>query len=355
MIGSRLKNARARAGLSLRELEEKIGNLVSAQAIGKYERDEMMPGSKVLLAIADALQVSESYLLSPSAIKLEEVEFRKNRLTNKREEASVEASVLSSVERYLQVEDVLAAPSATWSMPGGAPFRIKTFEDAESAAHRLRQLWELGVDPLPNFSEFLEEKGIKVIAKPLEAAVSGMMCFVLKQGDGRVPVIVINNQDTGERQRFTLAHELGHLVLDVDPELDEEKAAHRFGGAFLMPQEVLRAEVGQHRTAISLGELFQLKPLFGVSVQAIAYRCKDLGILAPKASSYLFATFTKNGWRSPPYAEPQPIAKEDPGRFKRLCFRALAEGLISEAKTAELLETTVHQLNREMDGPRPAS
>lgn len=352
MIGSRLKNARARAGLSLRDLEARIGNLVSAQAIGKYERDEMMPSSTVLIALADALDVSESYLLSPSSIELEAVEFRKNRLTSKREEASVEATVLSSVERYLQVEDLLAAPSGSWVMPPGSPFRVRTYDDAESAASRLRQLWELGFDPIPALGEFLEEKGIKVIAKPLEDAVSGMMCFVRKQRDGRVPVVVINSQDTGERQRFTLAHELGHLVLDVADELDEERASHRFASAFLMPAEVLLSEVGRHRTAVSLGELFQLKRLFGVSVQAITYRCKDLEILTPKAAAHLFATFTRLGWRSPPYSEPDPIPAENPARFKRLCFRALAEGLISESKAAELLETTVRQLNNEMEGPR---
>lgn len=349
MIGSRLKNARARAGLSLRDLEKAVGNLVSAQAIGKYERDEMMPSSKVLIALAEALQVSERYLMSSSNIELEEVEFRKNRITNRREEASVEASVLSAVERYLQVEDLLAAPSASWSMPPSAPFHVRTYEDAESAAARLRQLWELGVDPIPNFAEFLEEKGIKVIALPLEEAVSGLMCFVRRHGDGRVPVIVVNNKNTGERQRFTLAHELGHLILAVSDVLNEETASHRFGSAFLMPAEVLLAEVGPHRKTVSLGELLQLKRIFGVSIQAIAYRCKDLGILTPKAAAQLFAFFTKQGWRSPPYAEPQPIDPEKPGRFKRLCFRALTEGLVSEAKAAELLEISVRQLNREME------
>ena len=355
MIGSRLKNARAKSGLSLRDLESKLGNLVSAQAIGKYERDEMMPSSKVLMALADALEVPENYLLSPSAIALEGVEFRKNRLTSKREEASVEASVLSAVERYLQIEDLLAASSATWAPPPGAPFRVRTLEDAESAAMRLRQLWQLGLDPVPSLIEFLEETGVKVIRQPLEAAVSGMMCFVRKQQDGRVPVIVISSNINGERQRFTLAHELGHLVLDVDASLDEEKASHRFAGAFLMPAEVLRAEVGEHRTAISVGELFQLKRLFGVSVLAIAYRCKDLGILSTKGLGQLFAVFTNRGWRKPPYAEPEEIQAEESTRFKRLCFRALAEGLISEAKAAELLETTVHQLARDMEGPRAAS
>ena len=59
MIGARLKLARAAAGLSLRELESGLQGLVTAQAIGKYERDEMMPSSSVLIALARALKVTE--------------------------------------------------------------------------------------------------------------------------------------------------------------------------------------------------------------------------------------------------------------------------------------------------------
>ena len=68
MIGNRLKRAREALGLSLRELEAAIQGQVSAQAIGKYERDEMMPSSTVLLAMAKALRVSPEYLLSEREI-----------------------------------------------------------------------------------------------------------------------------------------------------------------------------------------------------------------------------------------------------------------------------------------------
>ena len=108
MIAQRLKMARTATGLSLRELQEKIGNLVTAQMIGRYERDEAMPGSAALIALADALDVSENYLLDQSELRLEAVEFRKNRITNRKEEASVEATVLDAVERYLTIEELVA-------------------------------------------------------------------------------------------------------------------------------------------------------------------------------------------------------------------------------------------------------
>ena len=122
MFGQRLKLARRRSGFSLRELSSRIGGLVSAQAIGKYERGEMMPGSSVVIALADALDVSVAYLLNPSAVALESVEFRKLASTRVKERAKVEATVLDHVDRYLQVEELLGIASSAWEMPDGGPY-----------------------------------------------------------------------------------------------------------------------------------------------------------------------------------------------------------------------------------------
>lgn len=354
MIGKRLKLGRTSAGLSLRDLEERIGKLVTAQALGKYERDEMMPSSKVLIAIADALGVSESYLVGQGEVQLEGVEFRKNSITSKREEAQIEAAVINRLEPYLELEEILQAMSLEWDKPRGAPFPVRESADAELAAVNVREHWNLGGNPIPALSEFLEERGIKVLALDLPVSVSGLTCQVPRKNGKNVPAIVVNKHDTGERHRFTLSHELGHMIMDVADKVDHEKAANRFAGAFIMPAETIWAEIGKRRQSISLGELRQLKRLFGVSLQAIAYRCKDLGILGPPTIRRMFDFFERQGWRRPPYAEPDPVPKEEPERFKRLCFRALAEDAISEAKAAELLGLSVRELNQQMEEPPAA-
>src|SRR5689334_4712493 len=104
MIGDRLKRAREAAGLSLRDLEDKIEKEVSAQAIGKYERDEMMPSSNVLLRLAKALNVTPDYLLGTRDIALVGVDFRKATRASAKEVKSVEALVLDHIERYLELE-----------------------------------------------------------------------------------------------------------------------------------------------------------------------------------------------------------------------------------------------------------
>lgn len=351
MIGQRLKLARSAAGLSLRDLEAKIGNRVTAQAIGKYERNESMPGSSVLIALADALDVSVAYLVGDQEMVLEAVEFRKKRITSKREEAQVEAKVLHFLEHYLMVEELLHLSSIEWNNPREISYPVHDISEADRAARSLRNHWGLGSDPVPNLVELLEEQGIKVLAVGL-SNIDGLTANVSRTGKDDVPVIVVNRAEWGERQRFTLAHELGHLVMDVAARVDEEKAANRFAGAFLMPAEALWAEIGKHRKAIGWGELFELKKLFGASVQAITYRCKDLGIFSQTTFQRLFNEFERLGWRRPPYKEPLARKEgEKPKRFERLTFRALAEGAISEAKAAELLAISVQELDRRMEDP----
>ena len=350
-VGQRIRVSRRACGLSLRDLESRIGNRVTAQAISKYERDETMPSSGVLIALADALDVPIDYLASDSDIRLEAVDFRKKRLTSRREEAQVEARVLHLLERYLAVEEILGLPTVAWDMPREAPWPVlRDPAEAEQAALGMRGHWGLGLDPIPNLVDLLEERGIKVLAMSLPN-IDGLTARVRREDRGVASVVVVNQDDWGERQRFTLAHELGHMALDPAPKIDEEKAAHRFAGAFLMPAETLRSEIGKHRKSIGWGELFELKRIFGVSVQALTYRCKDLGIFGAPVVRQLFNEFVRRGWRSPPYKEPWAMQGERPMRFERLCFRALSEGAISEAKAAELLGHSVHELNRRMDEP----
>ena len=90
----------------------------------------------------------------------------------------------------------------------------------------LREEWRLGVDPIANMTELLEERGIKVLLIKLPDNVSGLTCSVKRSHDNaRLSVIVVNERHTLERRRLTLAHELGHRVFDPDSPVNQEKAA----------------------------------------------------------------------------------------------------------------------------------
>ena len=190
MFSERLKLARKRSGLSLRALSSNMNRMVSAQAIGKYERGEMMPSSSVAIALANALDVATAYLLTPAVVSLESVEFRKLASTKVRERAMVEATVLDHVDRYLQVEDLLDITSSISEVPDGAPYPAETAEDGELTAARVRRAWNLGGGPIPNMAELLEEHGIKVLKLDFPRAVDGLTCLVHRTDETAVPVVV---------------------------------------------------------------------------------------------------------------------------------------------------------------------
>lgn len=350
MIGKKLKRAREASGHSLRELEAIIHHQVSAQAIGKYERDEMMPGSSVLIAMAKALNVSPDFLLSEREIELAGVDFRKTPQAGNKEMRAVGAAVLDRVERYLELEELFPGADFYWVAPKNKEFDIHKIEDAENAANTLRKLWKLGIDPIPAMAELLEEKGIKVIALSLPENISGSKAFVQRPKAQDVPVIVVNEKHSGGRQRFTLAHELAHLVLRFHglTDTEQEKAADRFAGAFIMAKEMMESLFGAHRKSISLGELAELKQLFKVSIASLVVRCTQLAILPRATSSRLWTQIKSQDWNNTGSQEPVHISPEKPKRMERICMRAVSEGAISESRAAELLQISVRELDKRL-------
>lgn len=357
MNGERIKLARKKAGLSLRGLADKMRGLVSAQAIGKYERGEMSPGSDVLIAMSKALGVSQSYLLAAQGVQLGAVEFRTKANTGAKDRARVETEVIEWVERYLQIEDILELDSAAWECPEGMPSTLRSLEDAEELANRLREKWRLGIDPIPNMTELLEEKGIKVLLAVLPEKVSGLTCFVERphRNDVRpVPVIVVNRTNSLERRRLTMAHELGHRVIAADSEGDIEKLCTRFAGAFLVNKEHLLKEFGERRSAFGVSEVLGLKRIYRVSAASFLMRLEQVGVLDRATIEYAFRTFARS-WRGKD-GEPDPlfIDGEQARRFERLVYRAAAEDMISLPKAVELLRVPLVEVEKGLKGPAEA-
>lgn len=88
----------------------------------------------------------------------------------------------------------------------------------------------------------LEDRGIKVGVIDLAGGEGFDACTFFAEDDGRAPVVVRSNL-TGDRQRFSIAHELGHFMIEPGGGLDAERAAHRFAGAFLVPEKAARFEL----------------------------------------------------------------------------------------------------------------
>ncbi|HJM52368.1 MAG TPA: XRE family transcriptional regulator [Alphaproteobacteria bacterium] len=355
MFGDRLKLARKKARYSLRALSEALDNEVTAQAIGKYERGEMMPSSGVLMHMARILGVTLDFLLSDQVEELEGLEFRKLSGTRAKERAGVEAEVIDHLQRYLAIEEILDLESSAWRAPRLGNRFLGQEGDGEILAQNLRREWKLGIDPIPNMTSLLEDRGIKVLVIALPGRVSGLTCLVRRPGhDTLVPAIVVNEHVTLERRRLTLAHELAHRLIDESSPVDQEKACHVFAGAFLVPREHLVQEIGERRKALGYRELIQLKRMYRISGAALLVRLKQVGVIDGSTLTYAFQTYARR-WRSD---EPEPLEgaddrgkRENPQRFERLCFRALAEGLVSPGKTSELLRQPLAVIEKGIKGP----
>jgi Zn-dependent peptidase ImmA (M78 family)/transcriptional regulator with XRE-family HTH domain len=352
MLGSRIKQGRTAAGLSLRELAQAVG--LSAMAISKYERDQVKPSSEILLRLAKALSVRVEYFFRQPGVELTDVEFRKHAKLSAQDEAKALDDVREQLERWLELEAVVPAswPKA-FALPRGLPAQVNSYDEVEALANRMRDSWQQGTGPIRNLMDKMEEEGIKVIVTPHDGG---------KKFDGLVAkarghtVIVVGKDWPGDRQRFTLAHELGHLVLHgrLASKLDEERACNRFAGAFLVPRDEVIRLLGTSRSWLEPRELYLLKHEWGLSMNGWLHRAQDLGILNQSAARRHWQFFTQQSedgtnWRE---REPgKPYVRECPLRFAQLVYRALAEDLVGESKAAELLGLNLVDLRaqRRMD------
>lgn len=357
MLGGRLKLARAKAGLSLRDLAARMDPPVSAQALSKYENDAMMPSSRVLLGLSRALGVPMDFLMGAQVASLSGVEFRKGAGTSAADRARVEAIVIERLENYLAIEEIIGLDSdapVLESMGGAA---IGSVEEIEALAASVRSAWNLGDDAIPSVTQLLEDRGVRVIEAPLSAKVSGMTCSV-ERHDGRpaVAAIVVSTDINLERRRFTLAHELAHRLIPAvgDISLSLEKAMDRFAGAFLVPKAHLQREIGERRAQVAYHEIVRLKHRYGVSAAMLLMRLQQTGILDQATVEYAFRTYAR-GWR---WSEPDELPRdgdlaemERPARYDSLVYRALAEGLISSIRAAKMLGVSLQVVEHGLRGP----
>lgn len=327
----RLRAARLMRGWSLQELADRLGGALTKQALSRYEKGMMLPAPTKLQLLASALGQRLDYFERSPEVKLEQVAFRKLARLKGKPEQIIKLNTADYLERYLELESLLGQDT-TWT-----PLRLPghTFEQVEEAAQTLRQRWDLGEGPLASVVELLEDRGIKVLELVEDPDFSGLAGWL--QGQTQ-PFLVLNGHTSipTDRKRFTALHELGHLVLEVGelPERLVEQRCNQFAGAMLLPRQQLEQELGRFRHAIHLKELQLLKQQFGLSMQGILYRARELGILSEYHYRQELKNFQRLGYRK---NEPAPLPPgERPSRFLQLLCKGLAEEQLTASKAAAL-------------------
>lgn len=335
LFAERFKSARLMNGFSLQDLSDILNNKVTRQALHKYEKGEVLPDSEMMELLCEALKVRPDYFSRETIVELGVVRFRKLVKYSPKEQNSVIEHTREILARYLELEEIMGIKEV-FKHPL-SDFKVNCLEEVESFAIELRKEWELGTDPIFNVSELLEEKNVKIIELDAGNAFDGLQTWV---NNKEIPVIVLNKaklEFKKDRKRFTAFHELGHLLLPFEENIDEkteEQFCHRFASAMLLPKAAVIKELGEKRNKISIQEMGFLKEQYGISIQAIIYRLSDLEIISSSYKSYFYKYINQMGWKvDEPY---EYEGKEESNRFDQLIFRALSEDIISMSKAASL-------------------
>ena len=332
ILGTRLKMARKAAGLSLRKTGELI--CLSHASIKKYEDGKASPSSNILLKLAQLFGVRTEYFFRPAIAEIGEIKFRKRHTLPKKALEVIQQVIRDQIERRFEVENLFPKSSiVSFEIPKFLPQDVTHLDQIEEIASSVRKQWDLGLSPIHDMVDVLESHGIKVfIIQSNIEDFDGLAATIQK-----VPIIVVSAGWPGDRQRFTLAHELGHCILDhrLSANVDEEKACNRFAGALLLPKEALIKEIGQNRSSIEMRELLLLKEEYGISMAAICHRIYELKIVNESFFKRMMTAFKKKGWNR---KEPgTPTEPEKSHIFEQMVFHALAEDYIGDSKAAELL------------------
>jgi Zn-dependent peptidase ImmA (M78 family)/transcriptional regulator with XRE-family HTH domain len=289
----RLKEIRIVKNMTLEQLADRIG--VTKQAVSKYERGLSIPSPKVIEKILISLQIPRKYLnkgsISPAGTN-SALFFRTSKSTKRIEKDFADIQSRWGYESLWGIRSFEPLPSM--NLPVFAPG-----QDIPGKASLLRNHWGIGTAPVENLTALLEKNGIfTFIIDTSKFHIDAYSRII-----NGIPVIVLNkNRGTPVRRRFSLAHELGHLVLhqslsEAEFEANNEKIeaqANLFAGCFLLPEE----SFGRSVIAPKLEHFISLKKEWKVSISAMIYRCKDLGVLESRKITKLFRQIAKKKWQS---------------------------------------------------------
>jgi Zn-dependent peptidase ImmA (M78 family)/transcriptional regulator with XRE-family HTH domain len=336
LIPARLLEARLASRLNQTELATKIG--VSRQAISSYEQGEKTPEPETMQALATVLEQPISFFTKgdiPTFGSHSVNFFRKTGADTKRRNMACEIYARWLAQAAFTFDEVVNFPAV--DLPGYEPGDTATRysdDEIEEIAEKVRHHFGLGLGPISNVVRLLETKGVLVAR--VQIPKENVEAFSFWSG-GRPFVFLASEKESGARARFDAAHELGHLILhrwigadeieDKDRLKEIEREADRFAGAFLLPRKSFPNEVYSSK----LMGFVDLKRRWKVSLQAMIYRCKNLGIFDDQQVTNLYKQLSFKKWRTmEPLDGPNGLPLEEP-----LLLRKISEVVLDGGRMAK--------------------
>lgn len=352
---ARLTQARRVCRISKTELHDAVG--VSAAAIGQYERGEVKPRADTVAALARALRVPPGFFAHGRPrvqVEIAEASFRRLRSTTVAQQQQATAYVEQVWELSCYLEERVEFPPV--DLPDWAAPDSDEAPDPITAAGLMRQHWNLGLTPIQHLVYQLEQHGILTVLFSMKqdgdpddkSRIDAFSTTTLPR-----PVIVLTPDKANDvmRHRFSAAHELGHVVLHhgrqgTDSQM--ERQANMFAAEFLTPRDVIGEQLPRR---INFTRLEELSQLWGVSVDSLLYRSKELEIVSESTQRRAYVTLHGLPRRSQPIWD---YRGERPELLKS-AIELLDGAGVPLAQIADDLQMTPQHIRRlaDIDDPQP--
>lgn len=293
IFGERVIKYRKAADKTQEQVADALG--ISRPTYIAIEKGGRVPNPEEIVKLAEILNRSVHELLRPELPVKIEPHLRVGIDTSSKDASEVTKGIRlleEFAEDYLKLEKLLNTPLTTNYPPEvQLPTRGNLADFAEEMADRERARLQLGDQPISNLRTIFEsEVGIRIFFGPLPSRVAGLYAFVSDLGC----CMMINSKHPRERQRTSLAHEYGHVLIDRHkPGVDyfihdgrkpaNERFVEAFAIAFLIPTSGVRRhfrEIYSTTGDFQVGDLVRISSIFDVSVQAMAYRLEGLGLIS---------------------------------------------------------------------------
>lgn len=340
-MGRRIRMAREMRGMSLDALSKAMTPSVTKQAISKYEKGQAVPGSAVVLALSNALNVAVDFFFRQQTVTISKIAFNKKASLNASDAKVINEIVRDHVERYLDAMQAVGAQ--TPSLASIWPKSIANEQAIVAMVKELKQSWNMGECALGNVIEILEQNGIIVIEIDDNDSFKGLSGWV----DDTYPIIVLNKSLDYESKRFTALHELGHILISAEHnDKQMEKLCNTFAGEMLISDERLKAILGAKVKELFINELENVRDIYGISIDALLSKMQRLGVVSNAAyKSYLRKKSSDDNLRSR-VEQSSRVKAETSHKFVNMVCRALSLDAISSSKAASLLNISIVDLRK---------
>ncbi|REC56268.1 DNA-binding protein [Chryseobacterium piscium] len=343
-VAQRIKNSRIHKGFSQQEVADHLG--VSKQMISKYEMGKSLPESSKIIKLSKLFGQKPDYFFRKAEVEIGEISFRKKSSLGTKKVNALKEEVRICIENYIYVENILGIQIA-FENPL-KDFKIKSEKDITTAADLVKEKWNIGSDAIYNIIELFEDKHIKVIEVDDDSSKFDGLATII---DHKFGIIVISKNMNVERKRFTLMHELGHLLLDIlqHDEKVQEKLCNLFASEMLLSTANIIEEFGRQRSSITATETQNVQRKYGISFRAIVFKLEQVGIISKinYVNFYKKINFNPEIKKIIDFSRYQGTEKSD--RYENLVLRAVAEEHITVSKASSLLRKQMCEIKEKLD------